>query len=134
MPDGLLNSILGRPLATPSAEDQEHLAIYEVMSAPGIFALTGDHQVVFGMRLECVYRRGFDVLQDDISQAGADAVIGLLAPETPMGLGDRYSVHAVNITRDFETNIIDGWDIQLRLWVGDLPPGNELNQDQEQVT
>lgn len=58
-----------------------------------------------------------DPINDEIDNMGSDA--GIILPAEPFVEGGHYKVRYVNITRDWETGIVDGWDIEVYQLTGD---------------
>lgn len=94
--------------------------------------LSEDHEgkrtLVFGMQLVCVYQRGYDPLADELSNGwDGDCIHRILLPEKGLTLGTFYYPAVVNMKRDWETNNVEDWDVELIEYQGVIPAeGNEL--------
>ncbi len=76
------------------------------------FGIDDESQLVCGLTLEIVEGTyDIDMLANEIREAGADA--SLLFPAGGLKEGALYSARATNITCDWESGIIDGWDIEI---------------------
>jgi hypothetical protein len=110
--------------------DDPDPAIYVVVGSRDL-GLTSDGEVVFGKKLVRVRAGQYDILAEDISQAGSDILAGVHEPEGGFKLGAFYTFGATNISRDYESSQIDGWDLQAYLYEGPLPDEGAYGQPEE---
>ena len=105
-------------LSTCEGEQPENLAIYRAVSDPSAIGIGPNSEVVCGIRLERVHVQGFDCLAEDISNAGADAIINL--PEQGLTPGQLYQPRVTGTQRDHE-GYLDYWEITLYPYDGEIP-------------
>jgi hypothetical protein len=74
------------------------------------YGIGGDSNVIYGMTLQFL-DGDYNPIDEDLSNAGHDAVIEF----PPDGLEENqiYEVIYTNISTDYETGIIDGWDLKV---------------------
>lgn len=92
-------------------EEQKHIAIYKAVKEEG-YGLSDDGCVYVGLKLELQPEsEGHDVLQEQIENIGSEGNI-----EMPDGIeeGKMYIAKPCNVSRDWESGIIDDWDVELR--------------------
>lgn len=110
-------------LNLPERDTREPLVIYRVKAQQAIkLGLTSDQTLAFGFTLETVYRRGFDMLAEELANGWqGDCLDRILLPEGGLILGKFYTAHAVNLSRDPETGQVEDWDTQLVEYTGVVP-------------
>jgi hypothetical protein len=116
---------------TPAPEPVPDLAIYRAVADPQAFGMNDQGVLIAGLRLELVYEAGYDALAEEFENAGMDATLRIHLP--PEGLiADRlYTPQVINEQRDWESGIVDEWDIELRPYHGEIPqpPPSVFNWD-----
>lgn len=88
--------------------------LYRAQRAQTGFGIGEDNQLYTGLTLALVDPENFqgcDLIEEEINNVGAEA--HFLLPEDGLIEGHLYEAIAVNLQRDWESGIIDGWDVKL---------------------
>ena len=87
---------------------------YRAQRAQTGFGIGEDNQLYTGLTLALVDPENFqgcDFIEEEINNVGAEAHI--LLPEDGLVEGHIYEAYATNLQTDWETGMVDDWDIQL---------------------
>lgn len=119
-PDGRLARIQAERKAKMADEPP---AIYQVVqSAEQVLGLTNDKKLTFGLELKLVFDQGYDPVAEELQNGWeGDCLCRILLPDEGLQLGKYYHGMVVNPKRDWETNAIEDWDVQLVEWTEPLP-------------
>lgn len=87
---------------------------YRAQLAKTGFGIGEDNQLYTGLTLALVDPENFsgcDLIEEEINNVGSEAHI--LLPDGGLTEGHIYEAIAVNLTTDWETGMIDDWDVKL---------------------
>lgn len=105
---------LGDLLATTISHEEEKQPPpprYRAVPSAGGYGISEDNSIHTGICLEPIQDEecGYDPLQDMLENLGAESPI--LLPDEGLILGHIYEPRCINISRDWESGIVDDWDI-----------------------
>lgn len=105
---------LGDLLATTISHEEEEkrpTPRYKAVASGGGFGISEDGIVHSGICLEPIQNDedGYDPLQDMIENLREESPI--LLPDDGLILGHIYEPRCINVSRDWESGIVDDWDI-----------------------
>lgn len=121
-----LQALLERPKPwTESKNQPRDLAIYRAVLDPQGLGLNSEGDLITGLRLDLVFTEGHNVLDQHLDDLGTEATASIYLPDGGLLPDQLYTPTVTNISRDWESGIIDQWDISLIPYTGDIPAGGD---------
>lgn len=89
--------------------------IYELQPTDeiGLSISPSGGRVVTGYELVATQGVGYDLIYEEISNIGEVCVESLIVPEGGLKVGSKYKAIVVNESKDWETGLLDDWDVEL---------------------
>lgn len=110
--------------ATP-VEQPRDLAIYRAVADSQALGLNSEGDLIAGLRLELAFTEGYNLLNDHLDNLGDEATSSIFLPNEGLIAGQLYTPAVTNISRDWESGVIDAWDIALIPYAGEIPEGGD---------
>ncbi|KJZ17374.1 hypothetical protein TW86_03715 [Halomonas sp. S2151] len=84
--------------------------VYECLPTE-TFGVRDDSSLITGLVLEPLVVMGYDCLSESLSELGVDAQVEM--PEGGLKEGSLYIPTVINVSRDWESGVVDDWDVGL---------------------
>ncbi len=93
-------------------EPKEESYIYKAVATKTNYGVTAGNRLITGLELQPVEDCGYDLLTEELLNVGGEVIIHF--PKEGIIEGAKYEVFAVNESRDWETGLVDDYELELR--------------------